>query len=45
MCIPNETEDLNLNDFNMMAVINESKTLLKHISCEWKWKFDGGKCN
>ena len=39
-CIPNKTEGLNLNVFNMITGINESKTLAKHISCESKCKFD-----
>ena len=42
--IPNKTEDLNLSVFIMIAGINESKTLTKHISCECKCKFDGAKC-
>ena len=29
----------------MIAGVNESKTLTKHISCKCKAKFDGGKCN
>ena len=29
----------------MIAGINESKTLTKHISFECKYKFDGGKYN
>ena len=29
----------------MIAGINESKTLRKHISCECKCKLDGTKCN
>ena len=36
VCVPNETEDLNLSVFNMIIGINESKTLTKHISCEYK---------
>ena len=44
-CIPNKTEDLNLNVFNMITGINESKTLTKHILCECKCRFDGEKCN
>ena len=44
-CIPNKTEDLNLSVFNVIAGINESKTLTRHISCECKWKFDGTICN
>ena len=45
VCVPNKTEDLNLNVFNMIKGINESKTLPKHISCKCKCKFDGRKCN
>ena len=45
VCAPNKTEDLNPSMFNMITGINESKTLTKHISCEWKCKFDGRKCN
>ena len=41
VCIPNKTEDLNLSVFNMITGINESKTLIKHISCECKCRFDG----
>ena len=29
----------------MIASINESKTLTKHLSCECKYKFDETKCN
>ena len=29
----------------MITRINESKTLRKNISCDWKCKFDGRKCN
>ena len=45
VCVPNETENVNINVFDMIAVINESKTLAKHKSCECKCKFDGRKCN
>ena len=45
VCIPNETEDLNLGLFNMIAEINESKLLAKHTSRKYKCKFDGRKCN
>ena len=34
VCFPNETEDLDLNVFNMITNINESRTLTKRISCE-----------
>ena len=29
----------------MIIVTNESKTLAKHITCKFKCKFDGRKCN
>ena len=45
VCVPNKSEDLNLSVFNMIIGINESKTLTKHISCKFKCKFDGRKCN
>ena len=35
-CVPKKTEDLNLSVFNIITGINESKTLTKHISYEWK---------
>ena len=28
MCVPNETEDLNLSVFNMITAINETKSLI-----------------
>ena len=45
ICVPNKTEDLNLSVFNMFTGINESKVLKKHISSEWKRRFDGRNCN
>ena len=44
VCAPNKT-DLNLRMFNMITGINESTTLAKQISCEYKYKFDDRKCN
>ena len=38
-----KTEDLNLSIFNMITGINESKKLIKHISCKRKCRFDGKK--
>ena len=43
-CAPNKTEALNLNVFNLITEVNESKTLTKHISCKCKCKFDETKC-
>ena len=45
VCVPNETEDLNLSVLNMITGINKSNTLTKHISCKCKCKFDGRKCS
>ena len=41
----NKTKDLNLSKFNIITGIYESKTLAKHISCKYKYRFDGRKCN
>ena len=38
-------QDVNLNVFNVITKINESKTLIKHISRDFKCKIDGRKCN
>ena len=40
VCIPKKTEDLNKSMFNMITGINESKTLTKYKSWEFKCKFD-----
>ena len=45
VCVPNKTEDLNLNVFNMVLGINESKALKKHIAYKCKCKFQGRKCD
>ena len=42
--IPNKT-DLHIHVFNVTAGKNQSKIVKKDISCEWKCKFDGRKCN
>ena len=45
VCILNKTEDLNLDVFNIITRISESKTLTKHISWKCKCKFDSRKWN
>ena len=45
VCVPNKIEDLNLRVFNMITAINESKTLTKYTSCEFKCKFAVAKYN
>ena len=39
--VPNKTEYLNISIFNMIAGINELKTLTQHMSCKCKCRFDG----
>ena len=41
ICVPNKTKDVNLNVFNLITTKNESKTLIMHISCKCKCRFDG----
>ena len=43
LSVSNKTDGLNLNVFNMITGINESKTLTKHISCERNCRFDRRK--
>ena len=40
VCIPNETEDLNIHVFKMITGKNESEILTKDISCKCKCRFD-----
>ena len=41
--LPNKTEDVTLIVLDMIPRINESKTLTKRKSCEFKCKFDSTK--
>ena len=43
MCVSNKTEGVYLKVFNITKEINESKTLIKHVSCEYRYEFDGRK--
>ena len=40
VCVPNKTEDLNLSVFNKITGITESQSLIKHVSCKCKCRFD-----
>ena len=42
-CVSNKREALNLNVYNMITGINESKTLTKYISCQCKCRLNGKK--
>ena len=41
ICVPNKTEDVNVEVFNMTTGINESKTLATNVSCNCRCKFYG----
>ena len=43
ICVPNKTEDVNLNFFNIITRINGLTTLLRNITCDCKCEFDGRK--
>ena len=43
--VPSKTKDVNVKGVNMITIINEAKTLSKHISCKCKCKFDAIKCS
>ena len=45
VCVPNKTEHLDVSVFTVILEINGSKTLIRHISYRWKYKFEGRKCN
>ena len=45
ICIPSKTKDINVKAFNMISNKNEAKTLVKHISCHCKRKFNSTTCN
>ena len=45
VCVPNKTEDLNIQAFNMISGKNELKILTKDVSCKCKCRFDEKKCN
>ena len=45
ICVLSKTKDVNVTVFNMIANINESKTLVKHISYDFKCKFNSATCN
>ena len=40
ICVPNKTKGVNVKVFNMLTKITEAKTLIAHISCDCKCKFN-----
>ena len=43
--VPNKTQSTNVILFNIITKINEVKTLIMHILCGCKCKFDSTTCN
>ena len=42
--VSSKTNDANVKVFNMIATINETKALIKHIQCDFKCKVDNKTC-
>ena len=40
ICVSSKTKDAIVQVFNVITRITEAKTLVKHISCDWKCKFN-----
>ena len=40
-----KTKYVNVKILNMITIIKEVKTLIKHISCDFKCKFISATCN
>ena len=45
ICVPSETKEVNIKLYNMITRVNEAKTMVKHITCNSKTKFDSTTCN
>ena len=43
--VPSKTNDVNVKAFNVITRIIEAKTIVKHISCDCKCKFNSTICN
>ena len=44
ICVPSETNDVNVKVFNKVTRINQAKALIKHL-CNCKCKLDSTTCN
>ena len=44
ICVSSKTKDVNVKVFNMITSKTEAKTMLKHISCDCKCKFNSTTC-
>ena len=45
ICVPNKTKEVSVKRFSMVTRIYEAKTLVKHISCDCKYKLNSTTCN
>ena len=45
ICVPKEAKDINIKVFKMIRNKNDAKAMTKHISFDWKCKFNGITCN
>ena len=45
ICVPKESKDISVKEFNMIANKHEAKTLIKHISYDYKCRFNSATCN
>ena len=43
--VPHQTKDVNSRVFKILTWLNESKSLVKQISCDYRCKCDNKKCN
>ena len=44
ICVSSKTKDLDIKVFNLKKRINEAKKLVKLVSCDCKFKFNGKIC-
>ena len=44
-CFPSKPKDINVNVFNIITNMNETKTVVKHTSCDCKCKFSSTSLN
>ena len=45
ICVPKETKDINVKEFNISKNKDEAKARTEHISCDCKCKFNRTICN
>ena len=40
LCVPKETKDINVKTFDIITNKHEAETMIEHISCDCKCKFN-----